>query len=67
MTDTTTPIALPGLNHPTPDFTANTTPEGWTPGQDAIVPLPKTADVARQRAGEGYATTGWYFSTRKVA
>ncbi len=43
------------------------TPEGWTPGQDAIVPPPKTAEAARQRAGEGYATTDWYFSTRKVA
>lgn len=43
------------------------TPEGWTPGQDAIVPPPKTAEAARQRSGEGYVTTDWYFSTRKVA
>ncbi|WP_368417175.1 peroxiredoxin [Falsiroseomonas sp.] len=43
------------------------TPEGWTPGQDAIVPPPKTAEAARARGGEGYATTDWYFSTRKVA
>jgi peroxiredoxin (alkyl hydroperoxide reductase subunit C) len=43
------------------------TPEGWTPGQDAIVPPPKTAEAARQRGSEGYATTDWYFSTRKVA
>ncbi len=43
------------------------TPEGWTPGQDAIVPPPKTAEAARLRAGEGYRTIDWYFSTRKVA
>lgn len=43
------------------------TPEGWTPGQDAIVPPPKTAEAARQRGAEGYVTTDWYFSTRKVA
>jgi peroxiredoxin (alkyl hydroperoxide reductase subunit C) len=43
------------------------TPEGWTPGQDAIVPPPKTVDAARQRGDEGFATTDWYFSTRKIA
>lgn len=43
------------------------TPEGWTPGQDAIVPLPKTVEAARQRSGEGHVTTDWYFRTRKLA
>ncbi|NKE45323.1 peroxiredoxin [Roseomonas frigidaquae] len=43
------------------------TPENWAPGEDAIVPPPKTAEAARARAGEGFATTDWYFSTRKVA
>lgn len=43
------------------------TPEGWTPGQDVIVPPPRTAEAARQRQIEGYQTTDWYFSTRKVA
>lgn len=43
------------------------TPEGWTPGQDVIVPPPRTAEAARQRGSEGYATTDWYFSTRNVA
>lgn len=43
------------------------TPEGWLPGQDAIVPPPKTTEAAARRAGEGFQTTDWYFSTRKVA
>jgi peroxiredoxin (alkyl hydroperoxide reductase subunit C) len=43
------------------------TPEGWTPGQDAIVPPPTTAEAACQRGCEGFATTDWCFSTRKVA
>jgi len=40
------------------------TPEGWTAGCDVIVPPPKTADAADKRAGEGYKTTDWCYSTR---
>jgi peroxiredoxin (alkyl hydroperoxide reductase subunit C) len=42
------------------------TPEGWTPGCDVIVPPPKTADAADKRAGEGYKTVDWYYSTKKL-
>jgi peroxiredoxin (alkyl hydroperoxide reductase subunit C) len=40
------------------------TPAGWQPGEDAIVPPPRTAAAAR--AGEGFAYTDWYFSKRPV-
>lgn len=42
------------------------TPAGWTEGGDVIVPPPKTSEAAGKRAGEGYTTTDWYFSTRKL-
>ncbi len=50
----------------TSDKNAVATPEGWTPGQDVMVPPPKTAEAADQRAGEGYKTTDWYFSTKPL-
>lgn len=41
------------------------TPEAWQPGQDVIVPPPKTAHAADARMHEaGIAVTDWYFSTR---
>lgn len=43
------------------------TPEGWTAGESVIVPPPKTAEDARQRSAQGFETTDWYFSTRKIA
>lgn len=43
------------------------TPEGWRPGQPVIVPPPKTVAAAKARASEGFDTTDWYFSTKKVA
>lgn len=43
------------------------TPEGWTSGESVIVPPPKTAEDARQRGSQGFETTDWYFSTRKIA
>jgi len=43
------------------------TPEGWKPGDDAIVPPPKTVEAARKREGEGYDYTDWYFSKKKIA
>lgn len=42
------------------------TPEGWRPGNDVLVPPPKTADAAERRASEGYKTTDWYYSTRPL-
>ena len=50
----------------TSDKHAVVTPEGWTPGKDVIVPPPKTADAADKRAGEGFKTTDWYFSTKPL-
>jgi peroxiredoxin (alkyl hydroperoxide reductase subunit C) len=50
----------------TSDKNAVATPEGWTLGCDVIVPPPKTADAADKRAGEGYKTTDWYYSTKSL-
>jgi peroxiredoxin (alkyl hydroperoxide reductase subunit C) len=50
----------------TSDANKIATPEGWTPGCDVIVPPPKTAEAAAARAGEGYNTVDWYFSTKKL-
>ncbi|MBJ7439603.1 MAG: peroxiredoxin [Sphingopyxis sp.] len=43
------------------------TPAGWQPGDDAIVPPPKTIAAAASRADEGFAYTDWYFSKRPLA
>lgn len=43
------------------------TPEDWHPGDDAVVPPPKTYAVAKARKGEGYTYTDWYFSTKPIA
>lgn len=43
------------------------TPAGWQPGDDAIVPPPKTVATASSRADEGYDYTDWYFSKRPLA
>jgi Peroxiredoxin len=42
------------------------TPEGWTPGQDVIVPPPATCAAADARFGEECETADWYFSTRSL-
>ena len=42
------------------------TPAGWEPGDDAIVPPPKTTAAATKREGEGFAYTDWYFSKRPL-
>jgi len=42
------------------------TPAGWRPGDDAIVPPPKSIAAANAREGEGFNYTDWYFSTRPV-
>lgn len=41
-------------------------PENWTPGKPVIVPTPATPEAAMARAGEGYDTVDWYFSTRML-
>ena len=43
------------------------TPEAWQPGESVIVPPPATCEAAEARASEGYETTDWYFSTKKIA
>ncbi len=43
------------------------TPAGWQPGDNAIVPPPKTFADAATREGEGFTYTDWYFSTRPLA
>ena len=48
------------------DQHAIATPEGWTPGCDVIVPPPKTAEAMAKRAGEGYNTVDWYYSTKSL-
>ncbi|QEG20426.1 peroxiredoxin [Mariniblastus fucicola] len=42
------------------------TPEGWNPGDDVIVPPPKTAKEAKARMDEGYQCTDWYFCTKSI-
>ena len=42
-------------------------PEGWTPGDAAIVPPPKTVEEAKARESEGFDYTDWYFSKKKIA
>ena len=41
-------------------------PENWVPGDAVIVPTPATPEAAMARAGEGYKTVDWYFSTREL-
>ncbi|MDM7857418.1 peroxiredoxin [Thiopseudomonas acetoxidans] len=42
------------------------TPEAWVPGQDVIVPPPKTSEAADNRPNEGYNTVDWYYSTKSL-
>lgn len=42
------------------------TPEGWQPGDDVIVPPPQTTQAAAARFDEGYDTTDWYFSKKRL-
>ena len=50
----------------TSDANGVATPENWCPGKPVIVPPPKTAEAADNRASEGYNTVDWYFSTRNL-
>ncbi len=42
------------------------TPEGWQPGEPVIVPPPATIAEAKARKDEGFYTTDWYFSKKKI-
>ena len=50
----------------TSDANGVATPENWCPGKPVIVPPPKTAEAADNRASDGYNTVDWYFSTRNL-
>ena len=46
------------------------TPANWEPGQDVIVPPPKSSKEAKDRvekAGQDYECLDWFLSTRKIA
>jgi len=43
------------------------TPENWKPGEQVIVPPPKTAEEAEARVAEGYYCTDWYFCKKDLA
>lgn len=42
------------------------TPEGWQPGDDVIVPPPKTEAEREERLQAGYDCTDWFFCKRKL-
>lgn len=50
----------------TSDANKVATPEGWKPGDDVIVPAPKTPDAIAKRKAEGLNTVDWYFTTKKL-
>ena len=50
----------------TSDANKVATPEGWKPGDDVIVPAPKTPEAIANRRAEGLNTVDWYFTTRKL-
>jgi peroxiredoxin (alkyl hydroperoxide reductase subunit C) len=50
----------------TSDANKVATPEGWKPGDDVIVPAPKTPDAISKRKAEGLNTVDWYFTTKKL-
>jgi len=41
-------------------------PENWVPGDEVIVPTPKTPEEAIARVSEGLNTVDWYFTTRSL-
>lgn len=43
------------------------TPENWKPGEQVIVPPPKTAEEAEARTQENYECTDWYFCKKDLA
>lgn len=50
----------------TSDANGVATPEAWKPGEDVIVPPPKTTEEADARQSQGYKYTDWYFSKKSL-
>ena len=50
----------------TTDSNQVSTPEGWRPGEDVIVPPPQTLEGADKRVNEPYKVVDWYFSKKKI-
>jgi len=42
------------------------TPANWEPGDDVIVPPPKTTAEAEKRLSEGYDCADWFFCKKKL-
>ena len=42
------------------------TPANWHPGEDVIVPPPKTQEMAEERLTQGYDCKDWYLCTKKL-
>lgn len=42
------------------------TPEGWQPGDDVIVPPPKTEAEREERLQAGYDCTDWFFCKKRL-
>ncbi|MDF1537788.1 MAG: peroxiredoxin [Candidatus Thorarchaeota archaeon] len=42
------------------------TPANWQPGDDVIVPPPKTTEEAEKRMNEGYDCADWFFCKKKL-
>jgi len=42
------------------------TPANWKPGDDVIVPPPKTKDEAEKRLKEGFDCADWFFCKKKL-
>ena len=42
------------------------TPANWRPGENVIVPPPKTTEAADERMKAGFETKDWYFSKKKL-
>jgi peroxiredoxin (alkyl hydroperoxide reductase subunit C) len=42
------------------------TPANWKPGDQVIVPPPKTQEAAEKRMGEGFECKDWFFCKKNV-
>lgn len=51
----------------TSDANQVATPEGWKPGEDVIVPPPRTPEaIAAREQDKAYDVKAWYLSTKKL-